>query len=91
MDVCFRPSGAEGEGEGEIVLKCDELGTYPYRVEWKATAAPMEGAVVFKAPLGRRKRPQHPWKARSCSRRRWVGGSDRSTHGRRGRVHGAVG
>ncbi|CAD7939993.1 unnamed protein product [Amoebophrya sp. A120] len=52
MDVCFRPSGGEGEGEGEVVLQCPELGSYPYQVQYKATPAGMEKSLVFKAPLG---------------------------------------
>jgi len=52
FEVCFRPTQAEAEGEGEVVLTCPELGNYPYRVLWKATAAAMEKAVVCKAPLG---------------------------------------
>ncbi|CAD7931174.1 unnamed protein product [Amoebophrya sp. A25] len=52
MDVCFRPSGGEGEGEGEVVLECPELGSYPYKVVYKATSPAMEKSLVFKAPLG---------------------------------------
>jgi len=39
MDVCFRPvSETAGTQEGEVVLACAELGSYPYKVEYSATS-----------------------------------------------------
>jgi hypothetical protein len=54
IDLLFRPL-EEGEGvteAGEVMLKSEELGTYPYKVRWAATAAGLERALVLKAPLG---------------------------------------
>ncbi|CAJ1367807.1 unnamed protein product [Effrenium voratum] len=42
----------EGEGEAEVMLKSQELGTYPYTVSWRATPAGLERALVLKAPPG---------------------------------------
>ena len=53
MDVCYRPvSETNGVQEGEVVLNCAELGSYPYKVEYQASAAALEKTIMFKAPLG---------------------------------------
>ena len=36
----------------QVMLKSDELGTYPYTVTWRATAPGFERALVLKAPPG---------------------------------------
>jgi hydrocephalus-inducing protein len=51
IDLLFRPV-EEGDGEAEATLNSNELGTYPYRVAWKATPAGFEKTMVLKAPLG---------------------------------------
>ncbi|CAK0791292.1 unnamed protein product [Prorocentrum cordatum] len=51
IDLLFRPV-EEGEGEAEATLNSNELGTYPYRVAWKAIPAGFEKTMVLKAPLG---------------------------------------
>jgi len=53
IEVCYRPSKQQdGEGEGEVLLKCPELGTYPYRVTYLVTSPAMEKPSIFKSPLG---------------------------------------
>lgn len=53
MDVCYRPvNETSGVQEGEVVLACPELGSYPYKVEYQATGAGVEKGMVLKAPLG---------------------------------------
>ncbi|CAJ1398932.1 unnamed protein product [Effrenium voratum] len=51
MEIIYRPL-EEGEGEAEVMLKSQELGTYPYTVSWRATPAGLERALVLKAPPG---------------------------------------
>eukprot|EP00439_Symbiodinium_sp_Y106_P048024 s951_g6.t1 len=51
MELIFRPL-EEGDGEAEVMLKSEQLGTYPYTVNWRATPAGLERALVLKAPLG---------------------------------------
>eukprot|EP00434_Breviolum_minutum_P007893 symbB.v1.2.006964.t2/scaffold348.1/size222345/3 len=51
MELIYRPL-EEGDGDAEVTLKSAELGTYPYTVNWRATPAGFERALVLKAPLG---------------------------------------
>eukprot|EP00933_Yihiella_yeosuensis_P077861 TRINITY_DN8880_c0_g1_i1.p1 TRINITY_DN8880_c0_g1~~TRINITY_DN8880_c0_g1_i1.p1 ORF type:complete len:1522 (-),score=340.36 TRINITY_DN8880_c0_g1_i1:161-4051(-) len=51
IEILYRPL-EEGDGEAEVMLKSEELGTYPYTVAWKATPAGLDRALVLKAPLG---------------------------------------
>jgi len=51
IELLFRPL-EEGDGEAEVMLKSEELGTYPYTVSWRASPAGLERALVLKAPLG---------------------------------------
>eukprot|EP00931_Biecheleriopsis_adriatica_P045665 TRINITY_DN2614_c0_g1_i1.p1 TRINITY_DN2614_c0_g1~~TRINITY_DN2614_c0_g1_i1.p1 ORF type:complete len:5069 (-),score=1280.39 TRINITY_DN2614_c0_g1_i1:105-14627(-) len=51
IELLFRPL-EEGEGEAEVMLKSEELGTYPYTVSWRASQAGLERALILKAPLG---------------------------------------
>jgi len=51
IELLFRPL-EEGEGQAEVTLKSEELGTYPYTVSWRASAAGLERALMLKAPLG---------------------------------------
>lgn len=51
MEIIYRPL-EEGEGDAEVMLKSPELGTYPYTLNWRATPAGFERALVLKAPLG---------------------------------------
>ncbi|CAE7738994.1 Hydin, partial [Symbiodinium sp. CCMP2456] len=51
MELIFRPL-EEGDGEAEVMLKSEQLGTYPYTVNWRSTPAGLERALVLKAPLG---------------------------------------
>lgn len=51
MEILFRPIEV-GSGTVEATLTSDELGTYPYTVNWVATPAGLERTLVLKAPLG---------------------------------------
>jgi hypothetical protein len=51
VDVLFRPV-EEGRDTTEIRLLSDELGKYPYTVNWVATPAGLDRTLVLKAPLG---------------------------------------
>merc|ERR1719478_1196945 len=51
IQLQFRPV-EEGRGTADITLKSDELGVYPYTVNWVATAAGLDRTLVMKAPLG---------------------------------------
>jgi hypothetical protein len=51
VQLLFRPV-EEGRGTADITLKSDELGVYPYTVNWVATAAGLDRTLIMKAPLG---------------------------------------
>jgi len=51
LELLFRPV-EEGEGSADVTLKSDELGVYPYTVNWRATPAGLERSLTMKAPLG---------------------------------------
>jgi len=51
IQLLFRPV-EEGRGTADVTLKSDELGVYPYTVNWVATAAGLDRTLVLKAPLG---------------------------------------
>lgn len=51
VDLLFRPL-VEGSDQATVTLKSDELGLYPYTVNWRATPAGRDKTVVLKAPLG---------------------------------------
>jgi hydrocephalus-inducing protein len=51
IELQFRPV-QEGRGTADITLKSEELGVYPYTVEWVGTAAGLDRTLVLKAPLG---------------------------------------
>jgi hydrocephalus-inducing protein len=51
IQLMFRPV-EEGRGSADITLKSDELGVYPYTVNWVASAAGLDRTLVMKAPLG---------------------------------------
>jgi len=51
IQLLFRPV-EEGRDTADITLKSDELGVYPYTVNWVATPAGLDRTLVLKAPLG---------------------------------------
>eukprot|EP00929_Paragymnodinium_shiwhaense_P007666 TRINITY_DN111574_c0_g1_i1.p1 TRINITY_DN111574_c0_g1~~TRINITY_DN111574_c0_g1_i1.p1 ORF type:complete len:5027 (+),score=1455.52 TRINITY_DN111574_c0_g1_i1:94-15081(+) len=51
IELHFRPI-VEGADTCEATIKSDDLGTYPYTVNWQATAPGLERTLVLKAPLG---------------------------------------
>jgi len=51
IELLFRPV-QEGRDTADITLKSDELGTYPYTVDWVASPAGLDRTLVMKAPLG---------------------------------------